>query len=416
MSAAAVVLDGVSKQFTLYHQRGQGLKERVLALFGRGRATTERFWALDDVSFTIEPGQTLGLIGRNGCGKSTLLQLLAGILEPDRGRVQVRGRVTSLLELGAGFSPDLTGRENVFLNASLHGVPTSVVAQRFDDIVAFAELERFIDSPVRNYSSGMYMRLGFAVAAHLDPEIVLVDEALAVGDEAFQRKCLRKIQEFQSRGVTVVIVSHDLLLVERLCTRACLLQQGRLVAIGTPTDVIGRYHQIEADAGGVAGEYRWGSRQVVIPRVDLLDGDGRPLHDLRTGDPLVIEIRFHADAPVARPVFGLAIYHEDGTHLTGPNTRTAGLPLDVVHGDGVVRYRVDRLPLLPGRYVVSVSAYDYDLIDAYDHRERVATFTVTEGGTRERFGKLTLGGTWSVEPSTLSTDAPTHASAGDPLS
>ncbi len=416
MSAAAVVLDGVSKQFTLYHQRGQGLKERVLALVGRGRGTTERFWALDDVSFTIEPGQTLGLIGHNGCGKSTLLQVLAGILEPDRGHVEVRGRVTSLLELGAGFSPDLTGRENVFLNAALHGVPHADVARRFDDIVEFAELARFIDSPVRNYSSGMYMRLGFAVAAHLDPEIVLVDEALAVGDEAFQRKCLRKIQEFQSRGVTVVIVSHDLLLVERLCTRACLLQQGRLVAVGPPTEVIGRYHQIEADAGGVAGEYRWGSRKVVIPRVDLLDGDGRPLRDLRTGEPLVIEMRFQAAARVDRPVFGLAIYHEDGTHLTGPNTRTAGIPIPSLQGEGVVRYRVDRLPLLPGRYVVSVSVYDHDLIDPFDHRERVATFTVTEGGTRERFGKVALGGTWTVETSGQPAGTHTHASAGDPLS
>lgn len=418
MSAAAVVLDGVSKQFTLYHQRGQGLKERVLALVGRGRETEERFWALDDISFSIAPGETLGLIGHNGCGKSTLLQLLAGILEPDRGSVEVRGRVTSLLELGAGFSPDLSGRENVFLNAALHGVPSAVVAERFDAIVAFAELERFIDSPVRNYSSGMYMRLGFAVAAHLDPEIVLVDEALAVGDEAFQRKCLRKIQEFQDRGVTVVIVSHDLLLVERLCTRACLLKQGRLVAIGPPTDVIGRYHQIEADAGGVAGEYRWGSRAVTIPRVDLLDGQGRPLRDLRTNDTLTIAMTFHADAPVERPVFGLAIYHEDGTHLTGPNTKAAGLTLPVVHGDGTVTYRVDRLPLLPGRYVVSVSAYDETLIDPLDHRERVATFTVIEGGSQERFGKVTLGGMWTVSAAgtsaasdtTTPTPAEDHAS------
>lgn len=396
MSAPAVELDGVSKQFTLYHQRGQGLKERLLALVGRRRGTTEQFWALDDVSLSIDAGDTVGLIGHNGCGKSTLLQVLAGILEPDRGRVAVRGRVTSLLELGAGFSPDLSGRDNVFLNASLHGVPSAVVAARFDEIVAFAELDRFIDTPVRNYSSGMYMRLGFAVAAHLDPEIVLVDEALAVGDEAFQRKCLRKIQEFQARGVTVVIVSHDLLLVERLCSRACLLKQGRLVAIGPPADVIGRYHQIEAESGGVAGEYRWGSRAITVSRVELLDGEGLPLQSLRTDDPLVVAMHVHAEAPVERPVFGLAIYHEDGTHLTGPNTRTAALPIPVVDGDALVTYRVEHLPLLPGRYVVSVSAYDYDLIDPLDHRERVATFTVTEGGTRERFGKVTLHGTWTM--------------------
>ncbi len=396
VSAAAVVLDGVSKKFTLYHQRGQGLKERLLGLVGGGGRGREVFWALDDVSLSLERGQTLGLIGHNGCGKSTLLQLLAGILEPDRGRVSVHGRVTSLLELGAGFSPDLSGRDNVFLNASLHGVSPAAVRAKFDEIVAFAELGRFIDTPVRNYSSGMYMRLGFAVAAHLDPEIVLVDEALAVGDESFQRKCLRKIQEFQGRGVTVVIVSHDLLLVERLCTQACLLQQGRLVAAGVPSDVIGRYHQLAAQSGSVAGEYRWGSREVTITRVDLLDAAGTALRDLRTGDSLTVAMHYHAAARVERPVFGLAIYHEDGTHLTGPNTRTGGLAIEQLQGDGVVSWRVERLPLLPGRYVVSVSAYDFHLIDPLDHRERVATFTVTEGGTPERFGKVALGGSWHL--------------------
>lgn len=405
MSAAAVVLDGVSKRFTLYHQRGQGLKERLLSLVGGRSSAREDFWALDDVSLSLDRGQTLGLIGHNGCGKSTLLQLLAGILEPDRGRVSVHGRVTSLLELGAGFSPDLSGRDNVFLNASLHGVAPATVRERFDEIVAFAELGRFIDTPVRNYSSGMYMRLGFAVAAHLDPEIVLVDEALAVGDESFQRKCLRKIQEFQARGVTVVIVSHDLLLVERLCTHACLLQQGHLIATGAPSDVIGRYHQLAAQSGSVAGEYRWGSGDVRITRVELLDAAGAAVHDLRTGDALTIAMHYHAPARVSQPVFGLAIYHEDGTHLTGPNTRTGGLAIAQIEGDGVVSYRVDHLPLLPGRYVVSVSAYDYHLIDPLDHRERVATFTVTEGGTLERFGKVTLGGAWQMRAAAAKSEA-----------
>ena len=217
---------------------GSGLKDRLVGLVGGRREARETFWALRDVGFEVPRGETLGLIGHNGCGKSTLLQIIAGILEPDGGTVSTTGRITSLLELGAGFSPDLSGRDNVFLNASLHGVPTDVIRAKFDEIVAFAELGRFIDTPVRNYSSGMYMRLGFSVAAHLDPEIVLVDEALAVGDEAFQRKCLRKIQQFQAQGVTVIIVSHDLLLVERLCARACLLQRGELVSIGPAADVI----------------------------------------------------------------------------------------------------------------------------------------------------------------------------------
>ena len=398
VSAPAVALHGVSKRFTPYHPGGTGLKERLVGLVGGRREAREAFWAVRDVSFEVAPGETLGLIGHNGCGKSTLLQIVAGILEPDAGRVATAGRITSLLELGAGFSPDLSGRENIFLNASLHGVPARAIRAKFDEIVAFAELERFIDTPVRNYSSGMYMRLGFSVAAHLDPEIVLVDEALAVGDEAFQRKCLRKITQFQQQGVTVVIVSHDLLLVERLCTRACLLQRGELVSIGRAADVISRYHQIAAAGGEVAGEYRWGSREVEITRVALLGAHGQPVTSVRTGETFTIAFDYTAPKPVTRPVFGLAVYHEDGTHLTGPNTRTGNLPIAAVDGRGQVRYTIDRVPLLPGRYVVSVSAYDYHLVEPLDHRERVATFTVTEGGTLERFGKVTLGGTWALLP------------------
>ena len=396
----------MSKRFTLYHRGGSGLKDRLVGLVGGRREARETFWALRDVGFEVPRGETLGLIGHNGCGKSTLLQIIAGILEPDAGTVTTSGRITSLLELGAGFSPDLSGRDNVFLNASLHGVPAAVIRAKFDEIVAFAELGRFIDTPVRNYSSGMYMRLGFSVAAHLDPEIVLVDEALAVGDESFQRKCLRKIQQFQADGVTVIIVSHDLLLVERLCSRACLLQRGELVAVGPAADVISRYHQIAAASGEVAGEYRWGSREIEIPRVRLLDDQDRPLTSLRTGETLTIAFDYRAAAPVSRPVFGLAVYHEDGTHLTGPNTRTGGLAVPDVSGEGEVRYTIEHLPLLPGRYVVSVSAYDYHLVEPLDHRERVATFTVTEGGTLERFGKVTLGGSWRLLP----------AAAGEPVS
>ncbi len=398
-------MHGVSKRFTLLHQGGSGLKDRLVGLVGGRRDLRETFWALRDVDVEVARGETLGLIGHNGCGKSTLLQIIAGILEPDGGTVTTRGRITSLLELGAGFSPDLSGRDNIFLNASLHGVPAAVIRAKFDDIVAFAELGRFIDTPVRNYSSGMYMRLGFSVAAHLDPEIVLVDEALAVGDEAFQRKCLRKIQQFQAEGVTVIIVSHDLLLVERLCTRACLLQRGELVAVGPAADVISRYHQIAAAGGEVAGEYRWGSREVEIPHVRLLGAADQPITSLHTGETLTIAFSYRAATRVPRPVFGLAVYHEDGTHLTGPNTRTAGLVIPDVEGDGEVRYTIERLPLLPGRYVVSVSAYDYHLVEPLDHRERVATFTVTEGGTLERFGKVTLGGTWRLVP----------AAAGEPV-
>jgi ABC-type polysaccharide/polyol phosphate transport system ATPase subunit len=392
------VLDRVSKRYILYRRRAAGLKDRVIGRLHGVREQREDFWALRDVSLEIARGETLGVIGPNGGGKSTLLQVIAGILQPDGGSATVHGRVTSLLELGAGFSPDLSGRDNIFLNASLHGLGRAEIAPQFDRIVGFAELERFIDMPVRNYSSGMYMRLGIAVAVHLDPEIVLIDEAFAVGDEAFQRKCLRKLKEFQDRGLTIVIVSHDLLLVERMATRTCLVWGGRIESAGPPTEVIGRYHALAAEHGGVAGEHRWGSREITIPRVETRDRDGRPATVFRTGDALTVAMRYEAPRRVEKPVFGLGVWHEAGTHLTGPNTRMGGCPIAYVEGPGEVRYHVPALPLLPGRYYVSVSVYDHDLVTAYDHRERVAVFTVVEGGSDERFGYFTLAGSWRVEP------------------
>ena len=393
----AVSLDGVSKKFLLDTRRGTGLKDRILDIALGRRASREDFWALRGVSFDIPRGETFALVGPNGCGKSTLLQVIAGILVPDEGCATVNGRVTSLLELGAGFSAELTGRENIFLNASLHGLTRAQIAPRLDAIIAFAELERFIDMPVRNYSSGMYMRLGIAVAVHLDPEIILIDEAFAVGDESFQRKCLRRLKEFQAQGITIILVSHDPLLVERVATRACLLDHGAVVTLGQTTDVLASYHQLASSHGYVPGEHRWGSRVVDIQRVALEADDGADAAIRRTGEPLTISMHYVAASRVEQPVFGLAIYHESGAHLTGPNTRMSGVAVEAVEGRGVVRFRIPRLPFLPGRYVVSVSAYDQALADAYDHRERVATFTIVEGGTLERFGLMTLDGTWALE-------------------
>ncbi len=393
-ASPAVALDGVSKRFLIDRHRAGGLKDRILdRLAGRGSGR-EDLWALRGVSLEIARGETLAVIGPNGGGKSTLLQVIAGILEPDEGRATVRGRVTSLLELGAGFTADLTGRENIFLNASLHGLTRREVAPRLDAIIAFAELERFIDMPVRNYSSGMYMRLGLAVAVHLDPEIVLVDEAFAVGDEAFQRKSLHRLREFQQQGVTIVLVSHDPLLVERTAPRAVLLSGGRLVHAGRTPETLAVYHQLASADGFVPGEHRWGSKAVRIEHVETRTEDGRPADVFRTGQTLVLAMRYASEARVVRPVFGLAVYHEDGAHLTGPNTRMSGFPIDSVEGPGEIRFTVARLPLLPGRYVLSVSVYDHELADAYDHRERVASFTVVEGGTLERFGLITLHGSW----------------------
>jgi hypothetical protein len=215
-----------------------------------------------------------------------------------------------------------------------------------------------------------------------------------VGDEAFQRKCLHKLREFQAQGITIVIVSHDPLMVERTAHRACLLQKGRVAHVGRTEETLAIYHQMASAEGYVPGEHRWGSKAVVIEQVEIRSDEGRPTDVFRTGQPLVVSMRYRSAAPVVRPVFGLAIYHEDGAHLTGPNTRMSGFPIPQVEGAGEVTYRIPSLPFLPGRYVLSVSVYDHELADAYDHRERVATFTVVEGGTLERFGLITLSGTW----------------------
>jgi lipopolysaccharide transport system ATP-binding protein len=390
-----ISLEGASKRFTISRRRVSGLKERLIGtLHGLGEAR-EEFWALRGVSLKVSAGETIGVIGPNGAGKSTLLQLVAGILIPDEGWVLVNGRVTSLLELGAGFSPDLTGRENIFLNASLHGVPGAVVSRKFDDIVSFAELERFIDSPVRNYSSGMYMRLGFAVAVHLDPEIILVDEAFAVGDENFQRKCLRKLRDFQKRGVTIVLVSHDLHLVEQLCQRACLLEQGSVVSTGHPSEVIAHYHELAGAGVGIPGARRWGTGEIEILGIEFLSARGEVTSTVRTRDAFTLRVHYRAKARVERPVFGLAFHEEHGAHLSGPNTKMSGFPIPSVAGEGALEYRIEHLPFLPGRYIVSATAYDEDLITAYDHRDRFAAFTVLEGGTSERFGMMELPASWT---------------------
>jgi ABC-type polysaccharide/polyol phosphate transport system ATPase subunit len=418
-ASPAVIVDRVSKRFILAHQGGS-LKARALdalrpgALRSDERVTRETFWALREVSLSIPRGSTFGLIGPNGCGKSTLLQTVAGILEPDEGSVTLSGRVTSLLELGAGFSPDLTGRENIFLNASLYGVPRETIAARFDEIVAFAELERFIDMPVRTYSSGMHVRLGFSVAVHLDPEILLVDEALAVGDERFQRKCLRVIKDFQSRGLTIVIVSHDLILVEQLCTQAALLQQGRLVACGAPAEVIGEYHATTSERDVPGGGHRWGTGAAEVTRLELLTDDAGSGADsvssanasgktttatVRTRDALTIRMHYRCREAIARPVFGLAVHRDDGVHVSGPNTQSSGLEIAQIEGEGAIDYRIESLPLLPGRYYLSAAIYDHDLITPFDHRDRFVTLVVIEGGTRERLGLIELPARWSVTAS-----------------
>jgi ABC-2 type transport system ATP-binding protein len=371
MSMPSIEIDHVSKRFKLNSERHSSLKERVIHL-GRGK-TVEELWALDDVAFEVQEGQTVGLLGHNGSGKSTLLKCIGGILRPTSGEIRTRGRLASLLELGAGFHPDLTGRENVYLNASILGLARRDIDARFDEIVAFAELERFIDQQVKHYSSGMYVRLGFSVATSVDPEILLVDEVLAVGDEAFQRKCLDRIKAFQRDGRTIVFVTHAADLVRQICDRAVVLDRGKQVAWGTPGEAVrafreGLYHFDEAgtgEAGAVSGHgERLRIRTVVVEYPD----PDRPY--VRNGEPLAVHIAFEALEPVDDVVFALSLHGTDGHIVFGQNTWGLGERLPPLHGTGEVSFRFESVQLLEGTYPLTVGAHSLEGGVMYDWREQ----------------------------------------------
>lgn len=319
---------------------------------------TETFTAVDDVSFEVQQGEVLGFIGRNGAGKTTLLRMLSGITAPTRGEAVVRGRVGSLLEVGTGFHPELTGRENIFLNGAILGMRRREIEARFDEMVAFAGVERFLETPVKHYSSGMYLRLAFAVAAHLDAEILLVDEVLAVGDAEFQRKCLSKMHDVSSSGRTVLFVSHNMAAVENLCSRTIWLDRGQLVEDGSPSDVLHRYLGTYATGGSGTDltEYseRGGNGKVRFTQIDYLTAEGEKADVIRSGESLRVRLSFEAQEQVLDPHFGLQFFSELGTRVSAPNTWACGYSIPVLEtGPGTVDLLIDTVHLMPGRYYLS---------------------------------------------------------------
>jgi len=366
------------------------------------------FEALKGVSLDVPAGKTVGVIGRNGSGKSTLLKLVAGIGKPTSGTVKVTGRVSALIELGAGFHPEISGRENVFINGLMLGLNRREIGRRFDEIVRFAELEDFIDAPVKTYSSGMYVRLGFAVAINVDPDVLLVDEVLAVGDESFTHKCLDKFAEFRRRGRTVLLVTHSLDLVSRFCDEATWLDSGLVRAHGDPRRVIDAYLMDVARAenealgeardpvrsngkSGAANERtratdepqdmfkaeegRWGSREVEITSVDLLDAGGEPVHVVQSGQRVAIRLRVHANHPVSDFAFGVGIFNAEGVCCYGTNTQIEGASPDELSGDGEVRFEIDALDLVEGTYKLDVAVHRQDGVP-YDYHRLLYTFRV----------------------------------------
>jgi ABC-2 type transport system ATP-binding protein len=392
-----VVVENVSKKYRLYRERNNSLK---IAIMRGGRAKVDMFWALQDVSFEVYEGSTTGLIGENGSGKSTMLKCLARILRPDTGSVSVTGKMSALLELGAGFHPELSGRENVFLNGAILGLKQKELAAKFDDIVDFAGIGQYIDEPVKNYSSGMYVRLGFSVAINVEPDILLVDEVLAVGDEAFQRKCLERFADLKNSGKTVIIVSHSMGSVINMCDHVIWFKKGRKMADGDPRQVV------EAYTGSITlSEHRptetgdrWGSGEARIERVTLLDRSGGQTTRVGSGEPLTVRLWYATSQPVERPVFSVSLQTLQGVVISNPTTREGGEVPEKLDGSGWVDLVLERFPILPGTYDITASLTDFTLAHPYDVRRNVLRMDVDRKGPVETNGILSLGGHWAFGP------------------
>jgi lipopolysaccharide transport system ATP-binding protein len=358
MADAAVSVSGIGKRFRIAHQRepygrlteslAGAARGAVSRLRGHPGATTEWFWALRDVTFDVPHGNVVGIVGRNGAGKSTLLKILSRIMEPTTGEADLRGRVASLLEVGTGFHPELTGRENVYLSGAILGMPRRDTQRRFDEIVAFADVEQFLDTPVKRYSSGMLVRLGFAVAAHLEPEILIVDEVLAVGDTAFQRKCLAKMEDVSHEGRTILFVSHNMPAVESLCSSGILLDHGAIAHAGTASDVVQRYLETVAERGQVA----------IASRTDR-QGDGRLRFtdieaDLRTGADSEIRLRYEGRPGLRNVDVAIGLFTTRGEGAAHLSTDATAGTFATLPASGWLGCRLPALPLLPGNYTVNV--------------------------------------------------------------
>ena len=395
-AAAAISLDRVGKRFRLRAAGAKSLKAAAVELLTlRHRRRGGELWALRDVSFEVGRGETLGIIGANGAGKSTLLALLAGTKIPTEGRIRTRGAISSLLELGAGFHPELTGRENVFLSGAILGLSRAQMARRFDSIVEFAGLADFIDQPVKHYSSGMYVRLGFAVAVEVDPDILLIDEVLAVGDVAFQRRCLRRIDDFRAAGKTMLIISHDLRTIQSVSDRILFLEQGRVQGIGDPTAVVGNYESRAREQAASGLQREWGTGEVRITDVRFEGGEeGGGATAIRPGAALTARVAYACRAPVTEPVFGFAVADRDGRVVHGSNTQIAHFATGRIEGRGELLLRLPAVRLAPGDYLFSFSVHSADHQLNYHRLDHA--FPLTVEGDRRIEGCVDLESRWEA--------------------
>lgn len=390
MSDTVIKVEGVSKKYcrSLKHTMLYGVADLSRSFLGLDQQTERlrdgEFWAVNDVSFEVKKGETLGLIGLNGSGKSTLLKMLNGIMMPDKGRIEISGRVGALIEVGAGFHPMLTGRENIYINGAIIGMTKKEIDRKFDEIVDFAGIDNFIDSPVKHYSSGMYVRLGFAIAAHADPDVLLVDEVLAVGDADFQLKCLNKIEGFRRRGKNVVIVSHDVLVINKLCSKVVLLDHGTVVCDSNTSETVGKYFDISAektasktykDKGDVPDIYNQIPKKIYFTSVKLCDDSGKETEIFNVGQTIFVKASLNTDVKIDNPVFGGIVYSEDGIYLGGFNSLSMNGSLSSCEKSCNIEYKISN-NLLKGVYFLTLAIHDETGKIVYDYHDRSYRFIV----------------------------------------
>jgi len=395
----AIEVKNLSKKFRMRAQAGSSFKGVFLDWLRKRDASQEKaLWALKDLNFSVKQGEVLGIIGANGAGKSTLLSLLAQTMRPTEGSIQVNGRVSSLLELGAGFHPDLTGRENVFLNGSILGLSKKQILERYDKIVAFSELHQFMDTPVKHYSSGMYVRLGFAVAVEVDPDILLIDEVLAVGDEKFRKRCLAKIEEFQEKKKTMLVVSHDLEVITMISDRVLLLDGGRVLKVDDPERTVDEYKSLGFVREGAVIKKEIGTKQIEITNVRFLNENGEGTDQVPSGSPLSVEINYQASEKILDPIFGFGISSMDGKVCFGTNTLIENAPISFVEGEGKIVLTIEKLNLLQGKYYFSFAVHSRDHQTQYHRLDN--QFYIFVSSLRKAEGTVQLDCSWQL-PETL---------------
>lgn len=392
----AVEIQDVHKSFKIYHERNNTLKAAIMR--GR-RSVSEDFHALKGVTFDIPKGSTFALVGDNGSGKSTLLKCIAKILVPNSGSITRHGRIAAMLEVGSGFHPELSGRDNIYLNGSILGMTKAEIDAKYDEILAFSGVEDFIDQPVKNYSSGMYVRLGFSVAIHTEPDILLVDEVLAVGDAAFQDKCAKKFVELKNQGCTVVVVSHSVPQLKAMADQAAWLSHGELQEVGPAIDVLDRYSDSTRSFTAVneSGQTRWGTGEAHVEGVEILDAAGRHVTEaVPTGTELVFRLHYNAHERITKPVFGFSMTANDGAYLWANNSRDLQFPVDHIESRGTVDLRIPMLALQPGTFTIDASIVNTTTEHVYDYVRDINGFAVRSGIPFESGGYMILDGRWSM--------------------